>query len=266
MSPQEHDDELLREYLEGDSALSRLYRRGASEQPDPQLDARIRARARDAVVRKSRVAHSPFARHWMVPTSIAAVFVLSVSVVLLMQEPANEHGLEIVEASKTAPDTAITGDAPVGVPDVEQQMAPASAPAPAQATRRRKQASGGDDNAAGGRASGSVSGALPRADEAEEKPGEERKSEATQAESVGRGEAQSPPAAAAQPAPEPVPMRARAVRNDPQAWLRFIEALLDERNRDAAISNLRAFRRRYPDFPLPATLVPLAASLDAEQP
>lgn len=266
MSPEEHDDELLQEYLEGDSALSRLYRRGASEQPDAQLDARIRARARDAVARKHRVAHSPFARHWMVPTSIAAVLVLSVSVVLLMPEPANEPGLEIDEVSKTAPHTAIMGDAPVGAPDVEQPPAPASAPAPAQASRRREQASDGDDSAAGGRASGFASGALQRADEAEEKPGEKRKSQGTQADSVSRGEIQSPQAPSAQPAPDPRPLPAGTVRNDPRAWLRFIEMLLDDRNRDGAKSNLRAFRARYPDFPLPATLVPLAASLDSEAP
>ena len=266
MSPQEHDDELLREYLEGDSALSRLYRRGASEQPDAQLDARIRASARDAVARQSRVAHSPFARHWMVPTSIAAVFVLSVSVVLLMQEPAIDPGFAIDEVSKTASDTTIVGDAPAGAADAEQQSAPASAPAPAQASRRREQASDGDDSAAGGRASGFASGALQRADEAEEKPGEKRKSQATQAESVSGGEVRSPQAPSARPAPDPRPLPAGTVRDDPRAWLRFIEMLLDDRNRDGAKSNLRAFRTRYPHFPLPATLVPLAASLDAEAP
>ena len=106
MSPEERDDEMLREYLEGDSALSRLYRRDAREQPDARLDARIRARARDAVARSRAVAHSPFARHWMVPTSLAAVFVLSVSVVLMMPEPAmepdGEIDSEIHGAAKTA--------------------------------------------------------------------------------------------------------------------------------------------------------------------
>ena len=84
MSPEERDDKLLQEYLAGDSALSRLYRDRATEQPDAHLDATIRARAHAAVARDARVAHSPFARNWMVPTSLAAVLVLSVSVVVLM--------------------------------------------------------------------------------------------------------------------------------------------------------------------------------------
>ena len=88
MSPKERDDDLLQEYLEGDSELSRLYRRGADEEPGASLDERILAEARRAVSTRRKVAHSPFARHWMVPTSLAAVLVLSVSVVLMMPEPA----------------------------------------------------------------------------------------------------------------------------------------------------------------------------------
>jgi hypothetical protein len=42
--------------------------------------------------------------------------------------------------------------------------------------------------------------------------------------------------------------------------------LLKNQKAQAAKNNLRAFRARYPDFPLPATLMPLAASLDAERP
>ena len=272
MSSDERDDETLREYLEGDSALSRLYRRDAREQPDARLDARIRARARDAVARNGPVAHSPFARHWMVPTSLAAVFVLSVSVVLMMPEPAVEpdgeiHGeihREIDGAAKTAADAATMGDAPIGAADVEESLAPTSAPvpAPARATKRHEPGSDGDDS---GRDSKSVLGARQRAQEAEEKPGEKRKTVATQARGVSAGGA--PPAtleSAGQAAPDPLPIPAGAIQDDPRAWMRFIEALLDNQNRDAAQSNLRAFRSRYPDFPLPATLMPLAASLDAQ--
>jgi hypothetical protein len=61
-------------------------------------------------------------------------------------------------------------------------------------------------------------------------------------------------------------MPADTVQADPAAWLRFMESLLKEQNSQAARSNLRAFRARYPDFPLPAALMPLAASLDAERP
>ena len=101
MSPEERDDELLQEYLEGDSALSRLYRRGVGEQPGTDLDARIRAHAHDDLARDRRVAHSPFARNWMVPTSLAAVLVLSVSVVVLTPEPVEVPIEEPVEVPVT---------------------------------------------------------------------------------------------------------------------------------------------------------------------
>jgi hypothetical protein len=74
------------------------------------------------------------------------------------------------------------------------------------------------------------------------------------------------PARVREPVPPPNPMPTDVVRSDPEAWLRFIETLLNERDREGAKSNLRAFRATYPDFPLPSTLTSLAASLDAERP
>ena len=56
------------------------------------------------------------------------------------------------------------------------------------------------------------------------------------------------------------------VQADPEAWLRFIEALVEEGESAAARSNFRAFRARYPDHPLPSDLLPLAASVEAERP
>lgn len=239
MNPEERDDDVLREYLEGDSALSRLYKRGASEQPDPRLDARIRAEARRAVAPDKRVAHSPFARNWMVPTSLAAVFVLSLSVVVLMPESADDAGVGVGEPARTAP-SAISAPAPDSVADVEDQPAAASPPA------------------------------VKRAAESDAKSREERKAVAAERESVGGAPVQSLPAPAAalgsarKAVPDASPLPAAGVRDDPRAWLRFIEELLGDENREGATSNLRAFLDRYPDFPLPASLLPLAASLDAQ--
>lgn len=263
MSPDERDDELLEEYLEGDSALSRLYRQVADEQPDASLDARIRARAHDDVARDRRVAHSPFSRNWMVPTSLAAVFVLSVSVVVLMPEPTEVPGLEDSGGADFIPEAAIRRDLPAATTEAEQQP---GARAPAQAAKRRKQVSDNDDSA------DFTSNVREAAEEDQEAPGEARKEQAGQIQILGADEAQSPLAApaalksAGQATADPLPMPATAVRDDPRAWLRFIEALLDEHNPDGAKSNLRAFRSRYPDFPLPASLVPLAASLGTERP
>ncbi len=272
MNPEERDQDLLREYLKGDSALSRLYRRDADEQPDAQVDARILAEARRGVAPKRRVARSPFARHWTVPTSLAAVLALSVSVVLLMPDPALEPP---VEGDRDAQPTLVPGAV--------------SAPQPAESVRLRDAAPEAEQGAVGGRVSGSLQRQAPavdqRADQPVGKSGEKREALAPKRKSLAGGEAKSRPAAPAAgvaeeaaseapprslseplsesvPGPDPIP--ADAVQADPAAWLRFIESLLAEQNREAAKGNLRAFVARYPDFPLPTTLGPLAASLDAE--
>ena len=103
-------------------------------------------------------------------------------------------------------------------------------------------------------------------------PAQERKEQAPRVQSLSADEAQSPSAAPAalesarQAAADPRPVPGAAVRDDPRAWLRFIETLLDQQNPEGAKSNLRAFRSQYPDFPLPASLVPLAAALGTERP
>jgi len=64
-------------------------------------------------------------------------------------------------------------------------------------------------------------------------------------------------------APDALP--APSVQDDPEGWLRHIEMLLEGQYTDLAGDSLRAFRARYPDFPLPASLVPLAETLDARR-
>ena len=269
MNPEDHDQELLREYLKGGSALSRLYRRDADEQPDTQIDARILAEAHRAVAPKRRVARSPFARNWMVPTSLAAVLALSVSVVLLMPDPALEPPIEHDRAAQPTP-----------VPGT------VSAPQPAESVRLRDAAPEAEQGAVGERASDSLQRQSPAADQRVDQPvgksSAKREADEPKRKSLSGGEAKSRPAApaasvaekAASEAPSrplsealqgPDPIPANAVQADPAAWLRFIESLLTEQNREAAKGSLRAFLTRYPDFPLPTALRPLATSLDAER-
>jgi len=273
MNSEERDQELLREYLKGDSALSRLYRRGADEQPDTQIDARILAEARRAVAPKRRVARSPFARHWMVPTSLAAVLALSVSVVLLMPDPALEPP---VERDRAVQPTPVPGTV--------------SAPRPAESVRLRDAVPEAEQGAVGGPAYDGLQRQSPavdrRADQPVGKSSEKREPLAPERKSLSGGKAKSLPAAPTAgvagkavsgapakspseqvsdtlPGPDPIPVD--AVQTDPAAWLRFIESLLAEQNREAAKGSLRAFLTRYPDFPIPTALKPLAASLDVER-
>jgi hypothetical protein len=283
MNPDERDEELLQEYLAGDSALSRLYRRGAGEQPGAELDARIRGEARRALEPKGRVIHGPFSRHWIVPTSLAAVVVLSVSIVLLMPAPVSKPGVAGIEADKAAGGArSDLGDAQPEQSSEQRPAAAARAPAAAEIEQRREQAFGARQSNApadsAGATSGGTSAAPQPAREALEAPGTRYETEATPGKKIGGDDAGRPGltgAAGASGAPallessvarEPRPMPAASVRDDPRAWLSFIEKLLEEHDQSGAGSNLRAFRARYPDFPLPAPVAELAASLDAERP
>jgi hypothetical protein len=196
------------------------------------------------------------------------VLVLSVSVLLLMPDPAVEPGIDRDRAVQPTPSPAAVG-----------------APEPAEALRLRRRASESEEDVAGERPSDATprepAAAYRVEDKAADESGSKREAERR---SVTGGEAQSLPAVPApgraaeqaasqavpakapESAPRPEPMPTDAVRADPAAWLRFIESLLNTQDRESASSNLRAFRATYPDYPLPSTLVPLAASLDAERP
>ena len=73
-----------------DAKLTALYRETAQDMPPSALDAAILAAARREVGARPRPAGFSFARTWRGPLSIAAVVVLSVSLVMLMREEAPE--------------------------------------------------------------------------------------------------------------------------------------------------------------------------------
>jgi|GEM_PF-933238 len=276
MSPRERDEQFLDNYLEGDSELSRLYRRGAEQQPEAQpgaqLDARIRAEARRAVASgaRARVVHSPFARHWMVPTSLAAVCVLSLGVVLLMPEPDGEPG-SVSEQPREAAQPARSDSAPRDVQgDVRSEVR-----GNAQGDASRLQQAPAPSSAA----------ASVKSDTRSQQPAkseEKRKALRSEQQDADREALQAAPrpaaslaeeaAAAAPDAPSPAaaltfrPSASKPVRDDPRAWLRHIEALLDAHRQAQASSDLRAFVRRYPDVPLPERLADLAASMNGPPP
>ncbi len=71
-----------------DGKLTALYREAAGDLPPPALDAAILAAAHREVAARPRPAGFSFARAWRGPLSVAAVVVLSVSLVMLMREEA----------------------------------------------------------------------------------------------------------------------------------------------------------------------------------
>ena len=76
--------------LERDAALAAIYKAAAPDAPPAALDAAILAAARRAAGARPRSAGFSFVQKLRVPLSIAAVLVLSVSLVTLMREEAPE--------------------------------------------------------------------------------------------------------------------------------------------------------------------------------
>ena len=98
MSEDKQEQE-LEAYLQGDSELSKIYHEGTKLEPGADLDEKILAASRREVKAKPRFAYSPFAGDWHVPASLAAVLVLSVGVVITMQQETNDYGGETTPTS-----------------------------------------------------------------------------------------------------------------------------------------------------------------------
>lgn len=109
---------------ERDPRLDRLYRETAREVPPAHLDAPILAAARREVGARPR-SFASMLRRWQVPVSIAAVVIVSVSLVILVRE---EGGEPIVPAP-----------VPAVAPLAEQAAAPSAQPALADAAREATQ-------------------------------------------------------------------------------------------------------------------------------
>jgi len=109
---------------ERDPRLDRLYREAAREAPPAHLDAAILAAARREAGARPRSVSSTL-RRWHVPVSIAAVVIVSASLVVLVRE---EGGEQIVQAPVST----------VVLP-AEQPAGPATQPAPTTAIGEAEQ-------------------------------------------------------------------------------------------------------------------------------
>ena len=95
----------LKEYLQGNSALSRAYGAEQKAQVPAHLDKAVLLAANEAVKSKQppKIAYSPFARSWYVPASMAAVLMLCVGLVFtiykdsgqsLLMSPKSEYDID----------------------------------------------------------------------------------------------------------------------------------------------------------------------------
>jgi hypothetical protein len=84
----------LNQDIQKDQELSRLYRVSAKEQPPAHLDAAILAAAKREVGDRPRGIEWPFfKKSWYVPVSVAAAFVITVSLFPFMKERSQETSL-----------------------------------------------------------------------------------------------------------------------------------------------------------------------------
>ena len=80
------EDKELKEYLAGDSDVSHAYRQLTNEEPSTTVDAAIRAAARREAKSGRRFITNPFGQQWTVPTSLAAMLLISIGLVVFMSD------------------------------------------------------------------------------------------------------------------------------------------------------------------------------------
>lgn len=129
----EHLDD-LEAMLEASRGLRARFRAESVEEPPPALDDAIRAQARRAVGARPRPAGGSFLKSWRVPLSIAAVLVMSVSMVLTV----TREGRHLPQAEM--PSGAHTGAPaqPAAAPSPPMEESKPAASKPAQGARARQ--------------------------------------------------------------------------------------------------------------------------------
>ncbi len=267
-------DRELDTYLQGKTDLSRLYADAPQIEPPDHLDAAILAEAHRAV--NARPGAGP-KRRWAIPlglvASLFAVVMIGLQLPYMLKEPVPLQApmeakvTAAMDESAAAPESraqnermkilaterarsVISGNtpAPVAVQAHAQPAAPkiavpmAAAPAPALAAKRLEMNE---------RAETGNIGALSK----------EKKSANIGESSVNDALRSLAPAAAGVATPPPV-RQERALMQDaadktvlsPEDWLMRIKKLKQAGKQEDAKTELAAFRKRYPDYPVPSAL------------
>jgi hypothetical protein len=122
---------------EREPGLDRLYHAAGREEPPAHLDAAILAAARREVGARPRPLSSTLHR-WRVPVSIAAVVVLSVSLVTLVREEGGEQLMQAPPLAPAQPPDARTAPAAPVASEMTQPRPAATAPAPTRRAPREE--------------------------------------------------------------------------------------------------------------------------------
>ena len=274
-----------------DRQLADYYREAAREEPPVALDAAILAAARREVGSGPRAAASRRLRMWRLPVSIAAVVVLSVSVVTLMLERGEDRPSVPMRngAAGTAPPSAappaqkrkaderrdnaapdstrtlgappaerpVAQAAPESVPPGDRgraERAPATAAAPASvpdATQRDSDAMEDRGSARRDRQLRNFGALAPES--AQEPPVAEENREPGPLLRSERSPAEMRAATRASPLGKPTSVM-EYVGQPPEKWLDKIAELRRNGRVPEADELLAEFKKRYPEYPLPPPL------------
>jgi hypothetical protein len=221
--------------LPGEASLTDLYQQDKELEPRREIDAAILSAAQSAVASGTP---GRTGRSWFVPVSVAAVLVLSVSVVMLMQSPPKQ---EIPPA------------------DREEQPRLAMAPPPESTLPESKTVAPKRE--------------LSTPDRKRDVADEKRAQATLESDTLAQSPAEKASEFRAEPAETiredsvagMVAMQKAKQTPEPDAWLKTIRTLAEQKQHDAARKELLRFRESYPEF-RNNELVELAELLDVEIP
>ena len=258
--------------MEHDARLAKIYRAAGDETPPLRLDEAIRAAARREAGAGPRSLSR--LRAWRVPVSLAAVMVLSLTVVLMMREEGADR-LESLSVPVTPPAAVLPPPAEPAVPGSDPQPPPSqrpvqpqskplaetgrSSPAPLPMAKMAPQAEQNVLSAAVPPAGRTEQAASPRSEPPPASPRALMRSAPAPVPAMAMADAVSGPemgssgAVAARQAAASVQQTLwqDLVQEPPQKWVqRIVEWRRAGRTADAD-ALMQEFRRRFPEHPLP---------------
>lgn len=242
MSPQEPGERVFDRYLQGDSALSKIYKSATSEAPPPDLDAAILAKARYAAEAHALMRRRQMLQRWMIPASLAAALLLTVGLVTFV----SEHGGMPLAPKRTSEQREAS------------QLPGRELPLPRQEEVTRQPRSGSANEPIAGKdtealrsdvaspASGERQATQPAASAPPQRTLIKVKEEAEQLQPLSDKTGETG---------QPMPGQSTGETDlPPQEWLKHIAELRKQGKLREAQASLEDFRRRYPDYPVETIL------------
>jgi hypothetical protein len=252
MTPPDHDRD-----------VARLYHEGSIDEPPAALDRAIISEARESVA-PAREARKPWWPRFALPLQIAVSVVLVTMLALTVdRNPPEVPAVTERTAPQQAPVPAPHKAPPIGA-DRAAGDSPAVAPAPEARARLAAPSEPGPSSPKAERKAEAAPAAIPVPARSERASAAKAAAEDAAAPGGGRS-LEAAKAAAAGVVPGGAPSSAAPAANreatarSPADWLAAIERRAGAGEKTAARAELEAFRKAYPDYPVPERLEKLLA-------